>query len=57
MEVEVKKEIDEATKRSRSDPEIPLSEISADIYSVSYEPNIRSTLPVNPFKHVNIAQA
>lgn len=52
---EVKKDCDEAAKRSKTDPEIPISELTADIYSKSYEPFIRSSLPDRPHKHINLS--
>lgn len=50
----VKKEVDEAVLAARSDPEIPLKELYADVYSHPLETNIRGTTPFTEHKHLTI---
>ena len=54
IEAAVKKEIDEAVVAARGDPEIPLNDLYADIYSNPLESNIRGITPFTQHKHVSI---
>ena len=54
IEGEVKKEIDEAVQRAKNDKEIPVIELTADIYAKNLEPSIRNTTPFKPLSHKNI---
>ncbi|XP_043468948.1 probable pyruvate dehydrogenase E1 component subunit alpha, mitochondrial isoform X2 [Leptopilina heterotoma] len=51
VETEIRKEIDEAVKLSKSDKEAPLSEVTSDVYAENLEPEIRNVTPFNPLKH------
>ena len=53
---EVRKEVDEAVKVSKSDKEIPLQELAADVYYEPLETEIRGTTPFAPYSHQRIAQ-
>ncbi|RZF43178.1 hypothetical protein LSTR_LSTR013343, partial [Laodelphax striatellus] len=56
LENEVKKIVDEATKKARSDTEIPIEELAADVYSEPLEEDIRNVLPWNPLKHKTVVK-
>lgn len=50
--------MDEATKKAKSDVEIPLAELTADIYAnPENSEQIRNILPVNPLKHITVGKA
>lgn len=53
---EIKKEIDEAVKLAKTDSEIPLDELTADVYVENYEPYIRGTTPFTPLQHKRISK-
>ncbi|KAA0201801.1 hypothetical protein HAZT_HAZT006471 [Hyalella azteca] len=53
---EVRKEVDEAVKVSKSDKEVPLQELAADVYYEPLETEIRGTTPFRPYKHQRLAQ-
>ena len=57
IETEVKKEVDEAVKKARNDPEIPLEELSADVYSVPIDNEIRGVSPWDTLTHKRIGVA
>lgn len=50
----VKREVDDAVLAARSDPEIPLSELYADVYSRPLEQTIRGVTPFTEHKHISI---
>lgn len=50
----VKKEIDEATKKAKESPEIGLEELYADVYLHPLEARIRGTTPFTEHKHVSL---
>ncbi|CAH2238674.1 probable pyruvate dehydrogenase E1 component subunit alpha, mitochondrial [Pararge aegeria] len=54
IDVAVRKEVDEATKRAKSDPEIPAEELAGDIYYNCLEKEIRGILPDTPLQHVQV---
>lgn len=53
---EVKKEVDAAVKIAKSDKEIPLEHLAADVYYQPIENDIRGTVPFQSYKHQRIAQ-
>lgn len=57
MEVRIKNEVDEATKKARTDKEIGVHELVADVYA---EPKcseaIRNILPNQPLSHVSLGK-
>ncbi|XP_043286005.1 probable pyruvate dehydrogenase E1 component subunit alpha, mitochondrial isoform X2 [Venturia canescens] len=57
LETEIRKEVDEAVKVAKSDKEIPLHELTTDIYAKNLEPEIRNTTPFAPLKHANLGPA
>ncbi|CAG7826365.1 unnamed protein product [Allacma fusca] len=54
IDTSVREEIDKAVKASKSDSEIGLDELAADIYAVNLEPVIRGVTSLDTVKHVNI---
>ena len=57
MEKEIKSIVDEAVKLAKADKEIPLSELTADIYSNCLEKEIRNTTPLQPLQHTRLGPA
>ncbi|XP_015179779.1 PREDICTED: probable pyruvate dehydrogenase E1 component subunit alpha, mitochondrial isoform X1 [Polistes dominula] len=55
MESEIRKKIDDAVKVAKADKEIPLSELSADIYANCLEKEIRSVTPFKSLSHVRLS--
>ncbi len=52
IDAEVKKEVDEAVKKAKSDHNIKLHELTEDVYAKDdICPTIRGTLPDQPWKH------
>lgn len=56
IEAKVKKEVDEALKLSKSEPEPPLEELTADIYVNPLEPYVRGTTPFTNLPHIRISK-
>ena len=56
IDIEVKKEIDEAVKASRSDAELPVEELYADVYSNPLEEDIRGVTPFTQHRHLAICK-
>lgn len=56
LDGEIRHEIDEATKKAKSDKEIGLDELPADIYSSCLEPKVRNIDPFNHLNHKNIGK-
>ncbi|XP_045778397.1 probable pyruvate dehydrogenase E1 component subunit alpha, mitochondrial [Maniola jurtina] len=54
IDAAVRKEVDDATKRAKSDPEIPLEELAGDIYYNCLEDPIRGVRPDAPLRHVQV---
>lgn len=52
----MRKEVDEATKVAKSDPEIGLEELSGDIYVENLHPEIRGLTPDAPLQHIQVAK-
>lgn len=57
LEDAIKKEIDDAVKVATSDPEVSLEELTADVYSLHLDKEVRNVLPFNPLPHSNIGPA
>ncbi|XP_034941207.1 pyruvate dehydrogenase E1 component subunit alpha type II, mitochondrial-like isoform X2 [Chelonus insularis] len=57
LETDIRKEIDDAVKLAKSDKEIGVHELSADVYSECLEKEIRNVTPFNPLKHSRIGPA
>ncbi|XP_063852847.1 probable pyruvate dehydrogenase E1 component subunit alpha, mitochondrial isoform X1 [Scylla paramamosain] len=51
---EVRKEVDEAVKIAKTDKEIPIQELAADIYVNPQETTIRGCTPFDPYTHQRI---
>ncbi|XP_065216782.1 pyruvate dehydrogenase E1 component subunit alpha, mitochondrial-like [Planococcus citri] len=56
IDVDVKKEVDEAVKVAKADVEIGLEELAGDIYAAPLETEIRGTTPFNPLTHIKVGQ-
>nr|XP_026496152.1 probable pyruvate dehydrogenase E1 component subunit alpha, mitochondrial [Vanessa tameamea] len=54
IDTQVRKEVDEATKVSKSEPEVGVEELAGDIYYSSLEPQIRGVTPAAPLRHVEV---
>ncbi|CAH0746782.1 unnamed protein product [Diatraea saccharalis] len=54
IDAKIRTEVDEATKRAKSEPEIDVEELSADIYHNCVENEIRGILPNAPLKHLEV---
>lgn len=57
IENEIRVVVDETVKKAKADKEIPLDEVSSDIYAQNYEDAIRNITPFNPLKHKRIGPA
>lgn len=58
IEVRIRNEVDEATKKSRTDKEIPVSELVTDIYAEpKHSEEVRNILPNNPLRHTSLGKA
>ncbi|XP_017772538.1 PREDICTED: probable pyruvate dehydrogenase E1 component subunit alpha, mitochondrial isoform X2 [Nicrophorus vespilloides] len=57
LETEIRVAVDEATKKAKTDKEVPMEELTGDIYATTYEPKIRNITPFNPLDHKRYGQA
>lgn len=57
IEGEIRKSVDDAVKAAKNDKEIPLTELTADIYTNCLEKGIRNTTPFNPLSHTRLGPA
>ncbi|XP_046467056.1 probable pyruvate dehydrogenase E1 component subunit alpha, mitochondrial isoform X1 [Neodiprion pinetum] len=57
LEAEVRKEVDDAVKIAKTDKEIPMSELTTDIYSAPLEKEVRNVTPFNPLPHGRLGPA
>lgn len=57
IDAEVKKEVDAATNKAKTEKEIGFEELTADVYSLALEPEIRNILPNEPLKHIRVGPA
>ncbi|XP_013148948.1 PREDICTED: probable pyruvate dehydrogenase E1 component subunit alpha, mitochondrial [Papilio polytes] len=56
IDAQVRKEVDEATKQAKSEPEVGEEELSGDIYRNNLEAVIRGLHPAAPLQHREVAQ-
>lgn len=54
IDAQVRKEVDEATKQAKVEPEIGVEELTGDIYYNNLEPYIRGVHPDANLQHVNV---
>lgn len=54
LETEIKKEIEAVVKTASTDSEIPLNELTADIYSNNLHKEIRNVLAFKPLSHLSM---
>lgn len=57
METDIRKEVDAAVTAAKADKEIPLHELTTDIYALNLEEEIRNVTPFNPLSHKNMGPA
>lgn len=57
MENEIRKIVDDAVKAAKADIEIPLNELTTDIYANCLEKEIRNTTPFKPLPHARLGPA
>lgn len=57
IEGEIRKMVDDVVKAAKADKEIPLTELTADIYTNCLEKEIRNTTPFNPLPHIRVGPA
>jgi hypothetical protein len=55
MENDIRKEVDDAVKISKLDKEIPICELTTDVYAHNLEKNVRNTTPFKPLIHSSLA--
>lgn len=53
IDTEVKKEVDAATEFARTDSELPLEELTCDIYAKNYAGDVRGVRPNQWWKHIS----
>lgn len=56
IDIEIRKEVDEAAQKSRVDPELPVEHLYNDVYVNKIGSDIRSTTPFQHHKHENTAK-
>ncbi|XP_072945635.1 probable pyruvate dehydrogenase E1 component subunit alpha, mitochondrial [Epargyreus clarus] len=54
IDTKVRKEVDEATKQAKTEPEVGVEELTADIYWNNLEPYIRGIRPDTPLQHIEV---
>lgn len=52
----MRKQVDEATKQAKAEPEVEFEELTGDINVKNYEPHIRGVLPNIKLKHINVGK-
>ena len=57
IELDIRKEIDDAVKAAKADKEAPLTEVTTDVYVENLEPEIRNLTPFNPLSHYRLGKA
>jgi pyruvate dehydrogenase E1 component alpha subunit len=57
IDQEIRSVVDDATKKAKADKEIPLEELTADIYSLPLENQVRNIGPFDPLSHKRIGKA
>lgn len=53
IDIEIRKEVDEATKASKEDPELEIKHLYNDVYINCLHSEIRGTTPFNKYHHEN----
>lgn len=56
IDTEVRKEVDESVKVAKTDKEIPVQELAADVYLNPLETTIRGCTPFDPYTHQRISK-
>ncbi|KAK7069037.1 Pyruvate dehydrogenase E1 component subunit alpha, somatic form, mitochondrial [Halocaridina rubra] len=56
IDADVRKEVDEAVKVAKTDKEIAVHELAADVYSAPIENTIRGTTPFEPYTHQRLSK-
>ena len=56
IDTDVRKEVDEAVKIAKTDKEIAVQELAADVYSEPIETVIRGTTPFDPYNHQRLSK-
>ncbi|XP_063895404.1 probable pyruvate dehydrogenase E1 component subunit alpha, mitochondrial isoform X2 [Helicoverpa armigera] len=56
IDSKVREVVDEATKQAKTEAEVGVEELSADIYVECIDPVIRGLLPNAPLQHISVAQ-
>lgn len=57
LEVRIKNEVDDAAKKARTDKEIGVHELTADIYAdPKHNEEVRNILPNQPLKHISLGK-
>ncbi|XP_043249356.1 probable pyruvate dehydrogenase E1 component subunit alpha, mitochondrial isoform X1 [Colletes gigas] len=57
LENKIRKMVDDAVKAAKADSEIPLNELTADIYANNLEKEIRNITPFKPLSHTRLGPA
>nr|CAD7204790.1 unnamed protein product [Timema douglasi] len=57
LEADIRKEVDESTKKAKADKEIGLDELTTDIYADPIETTIRGTTPWDRLPHKSLKLA
>ncbi|KAM3966110.1 pyruvate dehydrogenase [Aphomia sociella] len=55
IDAKIRKDVDEATKIAKSDSEIGIEELSADVYYNCLDNEIRGIIPDTPLQHIEVA--
>ncbi|GLG96479.1 Pyruvate dehydrogenase E1 component subunit alpha [Gryllus bimaculatus] len=56
LEAKIRATVDEAAKKAKSDPEIGLEELVADVYANPLEPTVRGVTPWDRLKHISVGK-
>lgn len=56
IENEIRQSVDENVKLAKSDTEIGIEELCADVYADNLEPYIRNTTPFEPLQHISVGK-
>ncbi|KAF5305859.1 hypothetical protein FQR65_LT07598 [Abscondita terminalis] len=57
IETEIRAAVDDATKKAKADSEIPIDELTTDIYSNNLEDSIRNITPFSSLNHQRLGKA
>lgn len=56
IDAECKKEVNEAYKKSKTDPEVDIKEMAADVYSNPIDLDVRGVHPWQVYKHIRVGK-